>query len=545
MRTRLAVVATGVALLAGAAPSLEGQQPHEHAHAGAERLGRVEFPVSCSAEAQRGFERAVALLHSFWWSEAERAFAAVAEADPGCAMAHWGLAMVHRGNWFAGQPSAEALRRGLAAAERARALGPPTARERGFVDAVHTLFADARTRDHRTRSLAYEDAMRAVHEAAPDDLEAAVFYALAITANATPADTGFVRQRRAGALLGPLFERQRDHPGLAHYLIHTYDAPPIAHLGVEAARQYGEIAPSVPHAQHMPSHIFTRLGLWQESIEANAASAESARAYEVAEGMTAVSFDRAHAWDYLVYAHLQRGQDAAAREILAQVHGAEAVPSVATDYAFAAIPARLVLERGAWADAARLAVRRSPGFPAGEAITHFARGLGAARNADAPAAEREVAALAALRDTLQQRGEAYWSQITEAQRLAVSAWVAQAAGRSDEALALLDRAAGIEETLGKHPVTPGPILPARELHGDLLLELGRPADAQRAYETALGYEPNRARLLHGAARAAERAGDTAAARRHYAALLAVMEAADTDRPEPHAARAFLATAPRP
>lgn len=530
-----------VALLAMPAASLHAQVVHDHHGAPPEKLGRVEFPISCNAEAQTRFERALALLHSFWWSEAEKAFRSVSEADPNCAMAYWGAALVQRGNWFAGAPGPDAVKAGLAAAEKAASLNPPTPRERGYVDAVLALFRDAAQKDHRARSLAYEEAMKAQSERHPDDPEAAVFYALAVTANATPADKTFERQKRAGAILEPLFRERPDHPGLAHYLIHTYDAPAIAHLGADAARKYGEIAPSVPHAQHMPSHIFTRLGLWDESIRANSASADAAKAYEEAQKTTSVSFDRAHAWDYLAYAYLQQGRDTPARGLVEEVRGATATPSIATDYAFAAIPARYALERGRWRDAVHLAVRPSPGFRAGEAITHFARGIGAARSGDLAAARQEVDTLAAIRGALEQNQDAYWSQIVEAQRLAVAAWIAHGEGSHDEALRLISRAAEIEETVDKHPVTPGPILPSRELEGDLLLALNRPAEALRAYEKALQSEPNRARTLYGAARAAELAGEQARAREHYAAYARLMEKADGEREELKAARAFLAS----
>ena len=529
-----------LALLAGTAAPLHAQVSHEHRGTPPESLGRVSFPISCNAEAQTRFERALALLHSFWWPEAQKAFRSVAEADPSCAMAHWGTALAHRGNWFAGPPSPDAVQPGFAAAEKARALSPPSERERGYVAAVRTLFNASDQPDHRARALAYEEAMRGVAEAHPEDPEAAIFYALAVTANALPTDKTFQRQKRAGAILEPLFERRPDHPGLAHYLIHTYDAPPIAHLGADAARKYGQIAPSVPHAQHMPSHIFTRLGLWDASIQANLASAAAAKAYEESQQATAVSFDRAHAWDYLAYAYLQQGQDRRARQMVEDVRSATATPSVATDYAFAAIPARYELERGRWREAAELAVRPSPGFPAGEAITHFARGIGAARSGNLTAARREVQALAAIRHALQEKKDTYWSEIVEAQRLAVAAWIAQREGSSAEALRLIAQAAQIEEAADKHPVTPGPILPARELQGDLLLELKRPTEALRAYEAALRTEPNRGRTLFGAARAAELARQEADARRRYAEYVQLMKGADGDRPELKTARAFLA-----
>lgn len=517
-------------------------QNHPHAHGGTppERLGRVTFPVSCNPEAQQRFERAMALLHSFWWSEAHKAFDQVLAADPSCAMAYWGQAMTYRGNPF-GPPPADGPRKGLEAAHKAAALNPPTERERDYIAAVTALWTDHERVDLRTRSLAYEAAMRRVHERYPDDPEAAIFYAMALTVNAPPTDLSFERQQRAGAILEPLFARYPDHPGIAHYLIHTYDSPRLAAQGVEAARKYSEIAPSVPHAQHMPSHVFTRLGMWEASIAANRASAASARAYEEAQQLRAATMDRVHAWDYLVYAYLQRGQDAQARAIVEEARSVpEVAQHIAIGYAMAAIPARYALERGRWDEAAQLAVRPSPEFPAGEAITHFARGIGAARSGDVRAAEREVAALAAVRQTLEARNDTYWAQLVEAQRLAVAAWVAHAGGRSEEARRLAAEAAELEDALEKHPVTPGPLLPARELEGDLLLELKQPAAALRSYERALEREPNRARVLYGAALAAERAGDRAAARRHYAAFLELMKEADGDRPEPRAARAFLA-----
>lgn len=515
----------------------------EGAHAqvgeGPRMLGRVEFPVSCSPEAQQRFERAMALLHSFWWSEAGRAFESVREADPECAMSYWGSAMVARGNWFAGPASAEAVQRGLAAVERGLEIGAPTERETGYLEALATLFRGLAAGDARAAALAYEEAMRDLSAAHPDDREATIFHALAVTANATPGDTTFVRQRQAGALLEPIFEAHPEHPGVAHYLIHNYDAPPIAHLGEAAARRYGAIAPDVPHAQHMPSHIFTRLGMWDESIEANSASAEAARQYEVAEGLTEVSFDRAHAWDYLEYAYLQQGRDRAAESLVDEVARSRATPSIATDHAFAAIPARYALERGRWEDAASLTVRPSPGFLAGEAITHFARGIGAARTDLPELAADAVAALAVIRDTLRGRGDGYWADAVEAQRMAVAAWIAHAAGREDEALRLIAGAAELEERIDKHPVTPGPLLPARELEGDLLMEQGRPGEALRAYDAVLAREPHRARSLAGAGRAAEASGDAVTARARWSELLEVMAKADTERPELRAARAFV------
>jgi tetratricopeptide (TPR) repeat protein len=541
-RTRFSVLAAVSTLTILLDPLVALGQDHDHGQAGvpAERLGKVTFPVSCTAEAQERFERAMALLHSFWWSEAEKAFDHVLEADSRCAMAHWGLAMAHRGNPF-GPPPADGPRKGFEAATRAAALNAPTERERAFIAAVGELWRDHQTVDLRQRSLAYEAAMQRAHELYPEDPEVAIYYAFALTINAPATDLTFERQGRAGRILEPLFARYPDHPGLAHYLIHTYDSPRLAQLGIEAARKYQEIAPDVPHAQHMPSHIFTRLGLWEESIAANAASAASARAYEEAQGLQAASMDRVHAWDYLVYAYLQRGRDAEAMAVLREASAVSAAAShIAVHYALAAIPARYALERGEWGRAAALAIRSSPEFPAGEAITHYARGVGAMRTGQVAAATEALRALTEVRDTLRARNDAYWAQLVEAQRLGLSAWVAYGKGDALEAERNAREAAELEESLEKHPITPGPVLPARELHGELLLEMGRAADAQAAFERALEREPNRARSLFGAARSAQMAGNADAARRHYAAWLEQMSAAAPGRPEIATARGFLA-----
>jgi tetratricopeptide (TPR) repeat protein len=502
----------------------------DHAHDGA--LGSVQFPTSCGAAAQPVFERGVAMLHSFWFDQAARTFGEAAAADPACAMAHWGVAMTLLGNPFTGiSPAEPQLREALAAARRAVELGrAATPREQGYAAAALALYDAFETTDHRARLRAHEAAMGLVREAHPDDPEAAIFFARAVIANAPPTDLTFARQLFAAQLLDPLFRVQPHHPGLAHYTIHAYDAPPIAQQGLEAARRYAGIAPAAPHALHMPSHIFTRLGYWDESIETNRRSAAAEPDSNAA----------LHPMDYLVYAYLQQGRDAeAARVVQRAVQSSDRFYSSILGYNFAAMPARLVLERDAWGDAANLRVPAAAA-PYAQAITRFARAIGAARGGQPDAARGEVAALVALRDTLTGRREAFWATIVDAQRLAAEAWLARAEGDDARALRLAGEAAALEETVEKHPVTPGPLLPARELQGDLLLELGQAAAAQRAYEATLVREPNRARALFGAARAAERAGDAASARRHYQQLLEVMRAADAGRREVHAARAFLA-----
>jgi tetratricopeptide (TPR) repeat protein len=519
--------ATAAALLALIAMPAAAQE--DHAHDGA--VGRVRFPTSCSAAVQPVFERGVAMLHSFWFEQAHQTFAEAATAEPACAMAHWGAAMTLLGNPFTGvSPAEPQLREALAAARRAvdRAAAA-TPREQGYAAAALALYDGYETRDHRTRLRAHEAAMDLVRQAHPDDAEASIFYARAVIANAPPTDLTFARQLHAAQLLDPLFRTQPDHPGLAHYTIHAYDAPPIAQQGLEAARRYAGIAPAAPHALHMPSHIFTRLGYWDESIEANRRSAAAEPDSNAA----------VHPMDYLVYAYLQQGRDAEATRVVRRaVLNADPFYVGITGYNHAAMPARLALERDAWSEAAALPVATGAA-PYAQAVTRFARALGAARGGQPDAARAELAALAALRDTLMGRREAFWATIVDAQRLAAEAWLAQAEGDAAGALRLAEEAAALEETVEKHPVTPGPLLPARELQADLLLALGRPADAQRAYEATLVREPNRARALFGAARAAEQAGDPAAARAHYEHLLQVMRAADAGRREVQAARAFL------
>jgi tetratricopeptide (TPR) repeat protein len=521
--------ALAVSLLVAVAPPLLAQD-HAHAPAPGEELGRVVLTTSCAPEVQPRFERAVAMLHSFWFDQAQGAFEEVAVADPSCAMAHWGIAMTLLGNPMARvSPPPERLTAALAAAERAVALADAaTTQERGYADAVLVLYRDHATLDHLTRMKRHEEAMRAVHEAHPDDVEAAIFYARAVVANAPPDDLSFERQLRAAEIMEPLFRERPDHPGLAHYLIHAFDAPAIASHGLEAARRYAEIAPSAPHALHMPSHIFTRLGYWDESIETNRRSAEAEPNPDAA----------VHPLDYMVYAYLQQGRDEEASAVVARaIDLPDRFYAGIVGYNFTAMPARLALERGRWDEATRLAVPvgAQPHF---EAITRFARAVGGARSGRVELARTEVAALAALRDTLESRGDAYWSTIVEAQRLAAAAWVARAEGDDPEALRLASAAAELEETVEKHPVTPGPLLPARELEGDLLLELDRPADALRAYQKTLEREPRRARATYGAARSAELAGDGETARRRYAELVELL-APDSPRSELASARAFL------
>lgn len=467
-------------------------------------------------------------MHSFQFGSAIDGFRSVLAADPTCAMAYWGIALSNWGNPFAGFKSPTQLEQGRAAVNQALAAAPKTKREQAYIDAVAALYVGPKGADQEARVLAYEDAMARLAAAYPEDTEASIFYALALAAAADPEDKTYAKQLKAGAILERLFARFPDHPGLAHYIIHAYDEPALASRAAEAARRYGQIAPSTPHALHMPSHTFTRIGDWQASIDTNVASASAARA----AGQPA---DVLHASDYLVYAYLQTGQDQAAREVLDNVtgefsrfdpaHVTGAAPASAAYFAHAAIPARYVLERCAWAEAAKLETTASR-FPYADAITYFARGLGAAHLKDDVAARAAISSLDHIHDGLAKADEAYWANQVDIQRREVAAVLAYATGNIPEALAGLRAAADGEDKTQLATVTPGPLVPARETLGELLLDLGRHAEALKEFEATLRQEPNRFWSLHGAAAAAKSNGDEALARSYSQKLLAQTSKAD-------------------
>jgi tetratricopeptide (TPR) repeat protein len=540
MRPRVAL-GCGVGLVLTCAGALAAQEPHQHGRS-ADQLGRVVFPVSCTTEAVQRFEHAMALLHSFWWEQGVPAFEAVLASDATCAMAHWGIAMNAWSNPFAGGPAGDALIAGARAAERAAALGAPTARETGFIAAVGALYRDYATVSNAARLRAYSDTLARLYRDHPSDVEVAIYYALSLVATASPTDTTFERQKRAAAILNPLFRAHPEHPGLAHYIIHANDSPRLAPLGLEAARRYAAIAPSAPHAQHMPSHIFVRLGLWDETVASNQRSFDAGAAYAKTQGLAGVAPHEFHALDYMVYGYLQRGQDQAAQRVVAEA-GALAATSdlrpLVAGYNGSAMAARLALERGRWRAAAELPVPEGVSLVSLGAVVRFARGIGAVRGGDVSAARAELDALAGIEDQLTRRGESYWARVVGIKRQAVAAWVALAAGDTAAALRDAKAAADREDVTEKHPVTPGELLPARELEADLLLAVGRFTEARRAYEATLAREPGRARSVYGVARAAELAGDRAAARATYREYLALMEGADGDRPELASAKQFL------
>jgi len=501
-----------------------------------EKLGKVDFPISCSPEAQAQFNRAVAMLHSFWFPQAPKTFAAVSETDPGCAMAHWGIAISQRANPLVGPPDAAALKRGLASLEKAKAIGANTQRERDYINAIELFYKDSDKRDHRTRVLAYEKAMEQLYLAYSQDIEAAVFYALALNEAIDYEDKTYARQLKAAQILERVWAKQPEHPGALHYLIHSYDFPPLASRGLATAKRYVSVAPSAPHALHMPSHVFSMLGMWQESIKSNREALGVAKNY-------------VHAMDFMIYAHLQGAQDGEAKRLLeesaalykTQAPTAELTPTggvLAVHTAFAAIPARYAIERGAWAEAAALQPR--PSTPAADAITYFTRAMGAVRSGDVNSARKDIEQLESLKNILTTAKQKYWADQVEIQRRAAAAWVAHAGGKKDEALKSMRSAAQLEDASEKHVAMENRLWPMRELLGEMLLQLNEPGPALKEFEASFKAAPNRFRGYYGAAKAAERLGDHKKARSYHEKLVALCKQGDGERPELAEAKAFLA-----
>jgi tetratricopeptide (TPR) repeat protein len=532
--TLLSIVLTSFVWMTAVAPA---HAQHEHPAGEPEKLGKVNFRVSCDVTVQPQFSSAVAMLHSFWYEKAAEAFTAVAEKDATCGMAYWGVAMTHyHPIWEA--PGPNDLKAGWAAVERAKSAGANSQREQDYVAAIEIFYKDSDKLDHRTRALAYEKAMERLQARFPDDQEASIFHALALLATAPPSDKTYANQRKAGGILEKISLQQPDHPGVAHYIIHAYDYPPLAEQALDAARRYAKIAPDSPHALHMPSHIFTRLGLWQESVASNLASAAAAQKYN-APG------NELHAKDYLMYAYLQMGKDSEAKKVLETApQPRQGDPQYFNGlYAAGTMPARYAVERHRWAEAAALTVPPNT-FPGGryawtEANIHFARALGAANTGDTEAARKSLQELGSLRDTLTQSSEKYWAEQVEIQHEIAAAWLTLAEGRQEEALRQMRAAADHEDATDKHPVTPGVILPARELLGEMLLELKQPVLAVVEFEASLRTAPNRFNALAGAGRAAKLSGDREKAKTYYAKLMSVCDHSDGERPELGDARSLL------
>lgn len=513
-----------------------------------DQVGRVTFPISCATEAQEEFNRGVAFLHSFWFPPALESFSKVSELDTTCGMAYWGIAMSRLGIPWTSTPAA-ALESGHAAVEQAQERGGKTEREQAYIDAIAAFYQDSDTLNHHSRAEAYTAAMEQLAQDYPEDMEAQIFYALALNITASPEDKEYVNQTQAVAILEPIFQEHPNHPGVTHYLIHSNDYPALAANGLHAAQRYAEIAPAAPHALHMPAHIFTRLGHWQESVDTNKAAADTAIADLAPSYPPYTGFEPAlHAMDYMMYGYLQMAHDTAAGNVLARVSAlhrlhAEGFGAV---YALAAIPSRYVLERGAWSEGTTLHLRPSAvaweRFPQAEAVLIFARGMSAARGGELDAAEEEVARLTALRQQMSEAGQAYWANQAEIQIEEIRAWIALRKGDDGRALESMRTAVELEAATEKHPVTPGPLVPAAELLGEMLLELGDPHAALAAFERSQETDPGRLRGLYGAARAAEQAGELQKARRYYEALVTQCEAGNKDREELVVAKTFLADA---
>ena len=497
------------------------------------KLGKVEFPNSCSPAVQEKFLRGVAMLHSFYYSAAQKAFEDVAAEDSSCTIAVWGYASILMSNPLQGiGASPKGAELAQAAIAKGRKVGAKTQREHDYLEAVAAYYEDFANRPERARQLARAKAYEALAAKYPDDDEAQIFYSLYLAGTQTASDQTYAAYLKAAAILEKQFAKHPDHPGVAHYLIHSYDAPPIAAQGLPAARRYAAIAPDAPHALHMPSHIFTRVGSWADSTTTNRRSAEAALRSNDPD-------DALHALDYMTYAYLQLARDGDARKTFEEARRLTGInPARATAYyALAAMPARYVVERGAWREAGQLSPSPS-NFPFTEAMTHFARALGAARGGDSAAAQADIEKIAALRDRLKAAKNEYWANEVEVMRLASSAWAARAEARNDEALAVMRQAADMEDRSEKNIVTPGRLLPARELLGDLLVELKRPAEALREYEASQQREPNRYRGLYGAGQAAAQAGDRDKARHHFSKLIELAGSGDP-RPEVETARRYL------
>jgi tetratricopeptide (TPR) repeat protein len=500
-----------------------------------EKLGTVLFKTSCTPEAQKEFERALALLHSFYFPETVKAFSAIPQTDPNCAIAYWGIAVSTRPNPLVGPWDAATLKRGLDAVEKGKAIGAKTEREHDWLAAIEEFYKDFDKVDQDTRTKNYAQAMEALAQKYPDDVEAKIFHALAL--NETFDHKSMEPLLQAIKILEPLDKQYPEHPGITHYLIHSYDFAPLAKQGVPAANKYAKIAPSAPHAQHMPSHIYTMVGMWQESISSNLSSIKVAKEYAITSKLDGTLAGVPHSYDFMQYAYLQLGQDAKAKALLEESAAVKKIigPVSAGQMARAAVPARYMLERQDWQGAAQLEPLGTP-FPAAEAVTHFARAMGAARSSNFAAAQADIDKLMELRAGLEHANQSYWAEQVEVQILCAQAWVMQGQDNQDEALKFMHAAADLEDGSEKHVAMENRLYPMRELLGDMLREQGQPAAALKEYEVSMHNTPNRLRGYYGAAKAAEAAGDPQKAITYMRSLAQLTRDADSDRAEIRAAK---------
>ena len=515
------------AVLVALSPAAVAHGPDDTARQGV--VGKVAFPVSCDPKVQATFERAVAMLHSYWFSEADKTFNAVLKDDPQCAMAYWGLATNLLGNTLSAPPPLKDLVAGGEMVAKARAAGPKTQKERDWVEAIAAYYTDHDKLALDKRLAAYTAALEKMAKAYPDDIEVLTYYALALQASASRSDMTYANQRKSGEILEKIVDKYPSHPGAAHYLIHAYDYPPLAEKGLAAARKYASIAPAAPHARHMPSHIYSMLGYWEDSIASNKSALEVQPAY-------------IHAIDFIVYAQMQLGQDKQALAMIAEADkqfAARPPTALGGLTAMAVLPARHALERGDWKAAAALPVMTTTAAQA-DSLRRFARGIGMARSGDTAAAQAEIEAIKALAEKLQKAGQGYWASRSEEQVYAIAAWNALAAGNKAEAEKLMKAAADGEDASVKTVVMENRLYPMRELYSDLLLEAGQPSRALTEYEKAIADYPNRFRSLYGAALAANAAGERAKAAAFLDRAVAISRKSDTPRPEIARARQVIA-----
>ncbi len=506
-----------------------------------EHLGTVNFPVSCGTKARTHTDRGLALLHNMTYEGARSEFAAATAVDPDCAMGYWGQAMTFIHPLWSDPPSETEFKKGQALLKEARTRGSKTKWESSYITAAEAYYNEDLERGEKVNLAAFEKGWEKVYLQFPKDMEAASFYSLAQLGTSSPADKTYAKQKSAGAIVEKVLARVPDHPGAHHYIIHAYDYPELADRALSVARNYAKIAPEVPHSLHMPTHILTRFGFWNESIALNKRSADAALKHPV-NGR--ISLHYTHAVDYLVYAYLQLGEDRKAQEILNHLNALKGPYQIhiASAYTFAAVPARVALEQQKWAEAASLTPREPTDypwerFPAVEAVTHFARALGAARNGNGKDAGRSIDQLERLRE-LTEKSSAYWAVQVEIMRLSAMAWQEYQNGSKKKALNIMQRAAGLEASTEKHPVTPGEILPARELLGDMLLDMGRYSEAIEAYRAALQRSPNRLNSLYGAGHSAELSGNKNEALSFYRTL-SEMTSKNSERERLQEVRMFL------
>ena len=509
------------------------------------QFGSVDFDMTCDAKAKKDFNLAIELLHSFEYDESEKVFAKIIYEAPGCAMAYWGVAMCNFHPLWSSPTEAE-LEKGNKAINIARSINTKSAREAGYINAIGLFYTNWKLTDHHSRCVNFEQAMEKLSALYPEDKEAAIFYALSLDAAASPTDKTYANQKKAGAILEALYKIEPNHPGVIHYLIHTYDYPELAALALPAAKRYAEVAPSSAHALHMPSHIFTRLGLWDECVQSNLKSIEAAKCYAASADIPGHWDEELHGLDYLVYAYLQKGEDSLAEKQVQYLENIKRVYPVnfKVAYAFAAIPCRYVLENRKWKEAA--ALEKYPAdlswgsYPWQEAIVHFTRLLGAVHTGNTGEVKTELATLNQLRSVLEKQKDAYKSKEVEIEIKTGEAWIQLTSGNKNLAINTMKLAADMEDSIGKNPVTPGEVLPARELLGDMFLQLNQNADALQTYEAVLLKCPNRFNSLFGAGTAAERSGDKQKAVYYYIKLPGITDAANTERRELVDARKYLA-----